>query len=406
MAPSLLLSRPRSAPPIRRDRGARCGARGPIPLLALLTLVVVGCAGRQQTVWIHDQSDLIREVQLRGLEPDEIVHPFALTPEIRQWAREKLPATLASEEKIFHLADLLLATGWLEQYQWGYTGTAIEVFETRRANCLAFTFLFVGLAREVGLDVHFLDVEKEQDFRRDGDLIVVSRHVAVGWGNDVERHIFDFAEVPTTRPRYARRIDDLTAIALFYSNRGAEALQAQQPAAALEWLDVATRLDPSIASAWGNRGVAQRRLGRIEEAEVAYRKALELDPGLYSVYHNLASLLRLEEREDEAEAVEEILAESPHRNPFTYLLLGDLSLREGRVDEARRLYRRAVTLGADRAECHAAMGLLAARDGDLGKAERLLRRAQSIDPDEARTRRLSRLLREPTAERGAGGWSS
>jgi Flp pilus assembly protein TadD len=255
----------------------------------------------------------------------------------------------------------------------------------------------VGLARELGLPVFYLAVEDVERFEKEGDLLVVSGHVSAGYdvgGGKVK--ILDFA--PRERPEYRRvhRISDLRAVALFYSNRGAEALRAGQVADALGWLRKAVHIDPEFGGGWVNLGVALRREGEIAGAEAAYRKAIEVDPEVSSAYTNLASLLRARGQNAEAESLLALAADVDHRNPFSFIALGDLSLAQGRLAEARRFYRQALRLRSGDAEVYAALGLVALAAGDPAEAGKWLRRAEARDRGNQRVRQLgSRLAGSP-----------
>ena len=318
---------------------------------------------------------LDQELARRGMEPADVTLPFELTGEMRRWAHEVAPPRLSPERKLERLAEALLDSEHLDlEYTWGYTGTAIEVFERRQANCLAFTNLFLGMAREVGVPVHFLAVEDVTTYRKLDDLVVVSDHVAVGYGRRRVLTVYDFSERPSEKlEERLRWVSDLTAIAMYHSNRGAEALQLDQAAEAVRWLETAGALDPSLANAWVNLGVGRRRAGDAAGAEEAYKRALEVDPRISSAYQNLASLLSFVGRPDEARQYQRVLSRTPTRNPYTFLALGDISFQGGRLAEARRFYRRAVHLARDEAETYAALGEVAALTGDLRTARKMLR---------------------------------
>jgi Flp pilus assembly protein TadD len=287
------------------------------------------------------------------------------------------------------------------RYEAGSTGTAREAFETRRANCLAFTSLFVGLARELGLPVFYLNVEDVERFEKEGDLIVISGHVSAGYdigGGKVK--ILDFSPAPRPSYRRVQPVSDLRGVALFYSNRGAESLRAGRSGEAVAWLRQAVAIDPEFAGAWVNLGVALRREGDAAGAEAAYRKALEIDPQTSSAYTNLASMLRTRGRDGEAEALLALATNLDHRNPFSYVALGDLSLAQGRLEEAQRFYRQALRRHRDDAEIYAALGLVALAAGDTGEARKWLRRAEARDRDNERVRLLGgRLAGPPPAPR-------
>jgi Flp pilus assembly protein TadD len=357
-----------------------------LPLLAA-ALLAAGCAS--SAVPYLDSGDVVRELRNRGLEPSGVVIPYEMTEEMRVWAHRLVPRETAAEKRLETLLAGLIDPDKLKiAYEPRYTATAKEVFETRRANCLAFTSLFVGMAREIGVPVYFLDVDDVERFEKEGDLVVVSGHVSAGYDTGTEIKILDFSAAPEPGYRRVHRISDLTAIALFHSNRGGELLRNGKQDEALPWLQKAVAIDPELPGAWINYGVALRRSGDPIRAEEAYRKALEIDPQTVSAYQNLAALLRHQGKRQEAEDLLALSGTLGSRNPFIYLSLGDLSLSHGRIDEARRFYKRAMRLYRDNAEPYAAMGIAALASGDAGEAHRWMRKAVAIDQENRRVKLL------------------
>ena len=373
------------------DIEARVGyrRRNYLAAAALLVALALGCAstGVRET----GERALQAELERRGV--GRVVVPFALNEEMAVWARESAAEALR-EDRLDRLVEAVSNTSLLGvRYETGHTGSAVEVFEERTANCLAFTQMFVGMARELGLAAYFVEVSHVENFEREGDLIVVSDHVAVGFGPRHTMRVIDFGQRQEDDGWRVNPISDLTATALFYSNRGAEALRAGRLEEAVAWLEDAVRIDPELTSAWVNLGVSQRRSGRAEAAEASYRRALEIDPRGGSALVNLAVLLRMNGRTGEAEDLLLLAATARNRNPFTYVALGDLSLRYGRLDEAERFYSRARRLGPHEAAPAAALGEVRLRRGERRAAEKLLRRAQRLQPDgDQRIDRLARLL--------------
>lgn len=363
--------------------------RQSVPLLALgvLGVSIAGCMASASGSL--DSVQMARELRNRGLDPADIVVPYEITDEMREWAHRIVPRDTDPEKRLEVLLAGLLDPGKLElQYEARHTATAQEVFKTRRANCLAFTSLFVGMAREVGVPVFYLDVDDVERFEKEGDLVVVSGHVSAGYGVGPEIKILDFSAAPQAAYRRVSRMSDLTAVALFHSNRGGELLRLGKEDEALPWLQRAVAIDPELPGAWINYGVAQRRVGNAREAEAAYRKALEVDPNAVSAYQNLAALLRNQGKKKEAEDLLALSSKLGSRNPFIYLALGDLSLIHGRIDEARRFYKRALRLYRDSAEPYAAMGIAALASGDSGEAARWMRKAVAIDQENQRVKAL------------------
>ena len=355
--------------------------------LLAAALLAAGCASTDARNL--DAGDVARELRNRGLEPSGVVIPYEMNEEMRAWAHRQVPHDIQPEKRLDTLLAGLVDPDKLKLvYEPRYTATAEEVFQTRRANCLAFTSLFVGMAREIGVPAFFLDVDDVERFEKEGDLVVVSGHVSAGYGLGPEIKILDFSAAPQTSYRKVRRISDLTAIALFHSNRGGELLRTGKHEDALPWLQKAVVIDPELPGAWINYGVALRRGGDPVKAEEAYRKALEIDAQAVSAYQNLAALLRHQGKRQEAEDLLALSGTLGSRNPFIYLSLGDLSLSHGRIDEARRFYKRAMRLYRDSAEPYAAMGMAALAAGDAAEAHRWMRKALAIDQENRRVKLL------------------
>jgi len=328
-----------------------------------------------------------------GLGIRHIPLPNKLTPEMKAWLEKAVSRHAPPHEQLEQLTVALQSRRGLEiEYEAGFTGTAAEVFADERANCLSFTHLFVSLAREVGLQAYYVGVDRQERFRKSGDLIVMTGHVAAAWGYDTQRKLIEFNVVDETDPRFARKISDRRAHALYHANRGAELLQDSDLEAALRALTMAVILDVHLPDAWVNLGVARRRTGDLDGAEGAYQTALDLEADYLPAYHNLLMLFDLVGETDGIDELFEILGSRRNRNPYIYLELGDLSTERGRLDEAERFYRRAQRLDKRLAEPHAAMGLLALRVGEEDRARELLAKARDLDPEDARTKSLARRL--------------
>lgn len=319
--------------------------------------------------------------------------PYAPSAEMQAWVHKRVFEVGTPDERMHRLLaaieqDLPLV------YDAGHTGTAREVFDSGRYNCLALAHLIVGLGREIGVDAYYVRIEEYRSYHQRGDLVLASTHVAAGWGPPAHvRLIEPTGQAPTERDtRTAVPIDDDAALALHDANRGAELLVAGRPEAALRWLDASLAADPRTPEAWVNLGVAHRRLGADDLAEAAYRKALALRPEDLSAWRNLASLVQANGDLLAARDLLAILDRPGYRNPFTYLTLGDLSAQTGHLVDAGRFYRRATALDHGHPQIRAARGEWALATGDRDEAARWLARAKRADPDDPRVRALDARL--------------
>jgi len=243
------------------------GARS-LPWIGLVWVLSASCAS---TVGPEGAATLEQALVERGIDPETFLQPLELSPAMKEWVQANVRARAPEKERLYELMDALTKKdGLAVRYMRERTGTAREVFESGEANCLSFTILFIALAREVDVDAYFLNVQRTPRYELEGDLVVRWEHVTAGWGGGNDRTVLEFGVVPEEE-RYgtARRVSDLTALAMFYSNRGAEALLQGDTAAALEWLETGVRLDPSWSHGWLNLGVGLRRTGDLDGAEQA-----------------------------------------------------------------------------------------------------------------------------------------
>ncbi len=366
--------------------------------LNILLLAGLGAAQLAGAVLtsISRGEELRETLRERGLDPESLVYPDELTDEMRAWVRQVVPPALEPAAQVRRLLQALEDPNKLGlRYEIGYTGTAREVFESRKFNCLSFTHAFVAMAREIGAVVYYLQVPNIERYSKEGDLIFVNRHMTAGFDVGAERMILEFNTGATANYRSAFRVSDIQALAMFYSNRGAEFLALGRGEEAIEWMDLAIAIDPQMTDAWVNLGVARRRTGDMSGAEEAYKKAMDLDPKALPAYHNLASLLRVRGDTEAARKMIRMLDQPGNRDPFMYLALGDMSLREGHLDDAGRYFRRAYRLQRGHAETRAGMGLLAFKTGDLKAAENWLGRARKVEPENPRVLQLARYLLSP-----------
>jgi len=282
--------------------------------------------------------------------PATVIVPFAVDEAAARWARAAVAPHGTPLDRLRHLSRALLDPGNRPIVESAHTSTAAEVFAERRANCVGYANLFVGLARELGVAAYFVLVDGLPGGGvppADESLAVHEGHLAAAWGPAGDRRIFDLAgETPGARLQ-VRPITDLAAIAVFYSNRGVEALLDGRAGDAVDWLRAASELEPSaLPSTWINLGVALRRTGDLEAANEAYDRALELDPAGAAAYRNLAALLVLRGRGREAAELlftaAAIAGSDPGLDSLAVLRRAQERLLAGHLQEARGLYSRAL----------------------------------------------------------------
>jgi tetratricopeptide (TPR) repeat protein len=156
----------------------------------------------------------------------------------------------------------------------------------------------------------------------------------------------------------------------------------------------AARGDAKSESAWAwfREGNELEAHGQLDEALIAYQKALEGDPALAAAHTNVGNLLfRRGERGEARAHYEEALKLDPEQPEARYNL-GNLLDEVGEKELARMEWYRVVTACPEFADAHFNLAVGFARQGDSGRARSHLERYLALKPgDEQALALLSRL---------------
>ena len=195
------------------------------PLLAAVTLGA--CA-----VPHHPQPQLgVQQVQPGSLLTDSpLARGGSLKDVMEAFLEERIDDRTMENTKVRQLLSMLTVNGQFDLVYDDQTRTAAETFRDRRGNCLSFTNMFVAMARHVGLDAHFEEVEIPPDWSSIGDTLLLSQHinVFVDMRHYVDR-VVDFNTdvihyfIHDLKANYERRvISDQRARAHYFNNIGVE----------------------------------------------------------------------------------------------------------------------------------------------------------------------------------------
>lgn len=355
-------------------------------ILALTVLVVASSpatAGFETEVF--GSEDWERAIAELPVNPDDVVYPFRVTPEMVEWAQNQLAlySTASPDVRLQGLQKAFFDSGEFEfEYDQARTLTAEEAFAARNGNCMSFTSLFVALSRSVGIPTFLVLVKRQPAVEMDEGLVVVNRHVVAGYRAPNRMYTYDFYVTSSKQVATHKVIDDLSASAIYHTNIGGLAIRQGDLDEAIHNLEIATVLAPEWAPGWVNMGVAFMRMGKEEEAFDALQKALAVEPGNSSAMINLSRVYRNQGRTEEANNALRAAAEGT-RNPFTLISMADLEILRGDYDKARRYLRRARWWYAKEPYVYDALARLAEVEGEADKVERYRRKADALRRGEA-----------------------
>ncbi|MBN1239397.1 MAG: tetratricopeptide repeat protein [Gammaproteobacteria bacterium] len=367
------------------------------PGIVAIALALSACASPGPQPLPVAATQLLAPDLLAVRHPTEIV-PRSTISELDDAMRDFVARhTRRTDRPRQRLEKLLLGMRDAGLFELEYTNdvtlTARETFHGKRGNCLSFTMLFVALAREAGLDVRFQLVEIPPSWSGSSDYVILNNHInaLIRGGHDPD-YVVDF-NVEEYKGNYATRtVSDDYAVALFYSNRGVEALTAGRHGESFEYFRRAIEAYPDISEPWVNLGVLFSSQEMMDHAEAAYLQGLAANPHNRSALVNLTELYR--KRGDDARAAEyaERIRRYQQRNPYYHYSLATAAYESDRPREALELIDKAIRLKKDEHQFHYLRGLAFYELGDIDSARDSLVRARDYaERREVRTRYAAKL---------------
>ncbi|MFT5350379.1 MAG: Flp pilus assembly protein TadD [Planctomycetota bacterium] len=266
--------------------------------LLIISLLCSACKApvNVKNITEGDVEWLLSGAALPGQQTEEFSIPndraLYLTSEMQDFADRAVSGYAGLDKVTALLGSLLYASGLDLKYDVRASFTAEETFFYGRANCLSFTNLFIAMARHVGMDAQYneVDVPPIWDLR-ERNTLVLNKHVnAVVTTPDKIRHVIDL-NVEEYEPTYEQRnISDSLAVAQHFNNKGMGYLLAGEYLHALRYLVKAISMEPHTSYLWNNLGSLYRRAGNIKAAEKAYLVALSEDASDPRANSNVARL--------------------------------------------------------------------------------------------------------------------
>jgi tetratricopeptide (TPR) repeat protein len=363
----------------------------------LAACLTCGCASVPKTIYTPDEIAAEMQLRVSAQMRDQIAVPFEIDDEIRQLAHDITGGQPDDRAKMHAIVEAIIGmTQFSISYDWLSNKTAKEVFRQGRGNCLAYANLFVGMAREVGLEAVYVDVVSVERHTREAEVIVNSGHVTAGVRQGPNVTVIDFTRTPEREYLGFKVIDDLEGIANYYNNQGflygyftetaGRDLGFDPQEKELEMYRLALEIMPTFGRARNNLGVGLRRRGKVEEAIEQYRTAIENDPDFPDAHANLAAAYNSQGRIDEAVAELRIAADRSGPHGYFHHSLGVLLYRLKRYDEAIRAFRTAISKEASLADARFFLGQSYRELGDTARAIEEYTAALAINPNHEHAR--------------------
>jgi Flp pilus assembly protein TadD len=280
---------------------------------------------------------------------------FMLDHEMLTLVNEKLKNSYSPKKK----ANLLLESIFSEDhialsYASNANMTAREAFHSKTANCMSLTIMAYALAKEAGLVVDFQQVEIPEYWIRNGQYNLLTGHInlliktkdrlnkTTIYGSNTLQ--IDFDPYVLKESFSKKVIKKNTVLAMFYNNKGGQALVEDNYIIAYQYFKAATQADKLFSAAWGNLAVLYKLTDNDPIAEATYRHAIALEQDNYTALANLAILLRKNLAIGEANTIEHKLQAKRNDNPYYHAVLADEAYYNQNYQQAVIHYKKAIKL--------------------------------------------------------------
>ncbi|MFH7044406.1 tetratricopeptide repeat protein [Paucibacter sp. JuS9] len=331
----------------------------------------------------QEMSALFKDSAFKPLaQPIDDKAVFELSPEMRQFLKRDVADQVVARGPRWALIDALYTKRKLIlDYDSAITRNASEAFESRAGNCLSLVIMTAAFAKELGLGLRYQLVHTEGSWSRSGNVLFLAGHVNVSLGRrlqessnvfalDMDMMTVDFMPPELNRVERVRTIDEGTLVAMYYNNRAAEFMVANDLDQAYWLVRAAIDRSPNYVNAYNTLGVIYRRHGDLVAAEKVLRQVARLEPDNPQALGNLVIALRDLGQLAEAEQVQRRLNELQPDPPYAFFDRGVEAMNAGDYVRARGLFEKEIKRAAYVPEFHFWMALADLRLGDLASASK------------------------------------
>ncbi|MCJ8319531.1 MAG: hypothetical protein MJK12_07845 [Colwellia sp.] len=313
---------------------------------------------------------------------------FSIDDEMRLSVRNKIKAGKDIKEQATKLVDLIFSNGNINlDYVSGADLTAKQTYHSGTANCLSLTIMAYALATEANLDVKFQSIKIPEYWVRNKNYNMLTGHVNLLVSQKANRGSkFLFAQNTTqvdfdpfiSKKHFSKEvIDKRRVLALFYNNKGAQALVDIDYNKAYAYFKAAAKADPSHSYTWGNLGVLYRLSGKVSHAKLAYQHAVKLNKKNFTSSTNLAIIYKMEGELEKAKRIEKILLTQRMDNPHYHALLADEAFYNHNLELAVRYYKKAIKLNKHVHEFYFQLAKVYFQSGQMVLARKTIEKAIS-----------------------------
>jgi Flp pilus assembly protein TadD len=325
-------------------------------------------------------------------QPVSEIDILELSPEMKAFLDDHVRGQRSAYEKLRLLIFAIMGEGTFRLIYDETTRTAAETFRDQRGNCLSFTNMFIAMARYLGLEVHYQEVEVPPDWSIAGQSFLLSKHVNVLLEIGRQVRVVDF-NIYDFKMRFEKKtISDRRGRAHYHNNLGVEHMLSGENTLAVAHFYQSLHEDESFSPAWINLGILHRREGYPKFAEAAYLEALRIDPLDLVAMSNLANLYEQEGLFEDAARYRASVAAHRMENPYYRYMLANDAFLGGNYQAAIDHLDFAVRERPHEDMFYSLMSMSYMMSGDREAAQTWMKKASEVAEEDASKRRYEHKL--------------
>ena len=242
-----------------------------------------------------------------------------ITPDMETFLQaQNISASSTDTRKIDALLHGLFGPDWKDfAYVPSLTLAPEEAFRSKKGNCLSFAMLFVTLARALGMEAVFNEVDKSPSWTMEGDIVVESGHINIMVESEGRNNIVEWDDAyKDFASLVIHPVSDERAFSHYFNNLGIQALSEKDYPRARALFEKALEIDSTNADAWQNYGVYWVHQRIMDKAEQAFLEGIKVSDKRSSLYFLLSKFYEHQGDKNRARSYLKKGERHAKKNPF------------------------------------------------------------------------------------------
>lgn len=324
--------------------------------------------------------------EFKSYEIEQPAQIFALNDAAKAFVRDSISGNPDDDEKLKDLIRSIFDRSNLDLiYESSANTIANDTFKNASANCLSLSIMTYAMAQEAGFSTQFQVIDIPEYWERRSGYTLISGHVNLKINLKPEVAVYRFIDSalvvdfdPQSRSKrfFTKGINKRTVVAMFYNNKGADALLQGNANKAYAYFKEAILTSQTHSGTWVNLGFLYRKMGLYKLAHKAYEQAIAIDEDNNTAWENLALLY---DRTGDSKAAADILSRletKRMKNPFYHQMLAEIDRDEGSYDSSVTHYEKAILLDSSQHQFFFGLASVYFEKGDFYKSQRYLKLAK------------------------------